>query len=158
MYLTGILERCSDIENRMARVYRALAERVGASDAARVWRELALEDETHADILRRELRSLEEGDDSDSFMPEYADRLERADRILRDLEERARTLTTIDEATAVVLAREQATLEDLYDDLVVKAPTDFKLLSERIEAALANAPAGSIPGLPNSRGSRSTGH
>jgi rubrerythrin len=158
MYLTGILERCSDIENRMARVYRALAERVGAPDAARVWRELALEDETHADILRRELRSLEEGDDSGGFMPEYAERLERADRTLRDLEERARTLTTIDEATAVALALEQATLEDLYDDLVVKAPTDFKLLSERIEATLANAPAGSIPGLPRARRGLPAGH
>jgi rubrerythrin len=158
MYLTGILARCSDIEQRLARLYRQLAERVPDGDSVRVWRELALEDETHADILRREQRELEDDDDSGLFLPEYVERLERADHALRDLEERARTLTTVDEATALALALEQTTLEDLYDDLVVKASPDFKLRSERLEAALTNSPAVDVPGLPRPRATRRAGH
>lgn len=158
MYLTGILARCSDIEQRLARLYRQLAAHVTGGDSARVWRELALEDETHADILRRELRELEDDDDSGSFFPEYVERLERADRALCELEERAWTMTTVDDATAFALAREQATVEDLYDDLVVKASPDFKLQTERLEAALTSSPAVNVPGLPRPRATRRVGH
>jgi rubrerythrin len=158
MYLTGILARCSDIEARLARVYRRLANHAGAADGARLWSELALENETHADILRRELRAFEEDDDNGTFLPEYAERLEHADRALRDLEERSRTLTTLDEATTVALACEQATLEDLYDDLVIKGSPAFKLLSGHLEATLANAPAVNVPGLPRHGPTRRAGH
>lgn len=152
MYLTEILTRCSDIEIRMAKIYRSLAARFGGSgDSARLWHELALEDETHADILRRELRNLEEEEDSGNFLPEYADRIKLADRALSDLESRARTLQTLDDAMALALALEQTTLEDLYDDLVVQGPPAFKLVCERIEAALAAEPAANVPGLPRRR-------
>lgn len=152
MYLTGILARCSDFEARMGRLYRSLANRVeGTAPVARLWRELALEDETHADILRRELRALEEDDDTGGFLPEYVERLDRADSALRDLEARARSLATLDEATALALALEQTTLEDLYDDLVIKASPQFKLISERLEATLSKRPAASVRGLPAGR-------
>jgi hypothetical protein len=149
MYLVDILARCSDIESRMAKVYRKLSEHFrDGGEIANLWRELALEEETHADVLRRELRDFEEEGDSGAFMPEYADRLQRADRALGDLERQAGTLKSLDEATALSVALEQAALEDLYDDLVVQGPPAFKLLCERIEHALSERPAINLPGLP----------
>ena len=150
MYLTGILARCSAIEARMALLYRGLAAREGTGvGSPRLWRELALEDETHADVLRRELSALEADDTLGAFMPELAERLERADRTLCELEQRAAPgSAAMDDAMAAVLAREQAALEDLYDDLVIQASPAFKLLCERFEAALTNAPAPRVRGLP----------
>jgi hypothetical protein len=157
MYLTEVLERCSDAEARMARLYRLLAKRFAQStERARIWNELALEDETHADILRRERANLEDEDDSGTYMPEYAERLDRADRALADLERIAENLSSLDDATAFALALEQSTLEDLYDDLVLQGPPAFRLICERIEAALSAAPAPEVPGLPRRRLRRQT--
>lgn len=152
MYLTEVLARCSDAEARMARLYRHLAKRfVQSTEKARLWNELALEDETHADVLRRELANLEDQDGGDVYMPEYAERLAGADHALDDLERRAENLQTLDDATAIALALEQSTLEDLYDDLVLQGPPAFRLICERIEAALSAAPASEVPGLPRRR-------
>lgn len=141
MYVAEILERCSDMAARTARVYRRLAERLHEQDTrVQLWRELALGEETHADILRRELRSFEERDYAGSFLPEYADRLRRLDTELRQLEMRAATAESLDEALAVAVALEQADLEELYDDLVLQGEPAFKLISERLEAALAARP------------------
>jgi hypothetical protein len=157
MYLTEVLERCSNAEARMARLYRLLAKRfTHSTEKARLWNELALEDETHADILRRERANLEDQEDGDTYMPEYAERLECADRALAELEEHAERLSSLDDATAVALALEQSTLEDLYDDLVLQGPPTFRLICERIEAALAAAPAAEVPGLPRRRLRRRT--
>ena len=149
MYLVEILARCSDIESRMAKVYRKLSERFSdGGEITQLWRELALEEETHADVLRRELRDFDDDGDSGAFMPEFTDRLEQADRALGDLERQAGSLTSLDDATALSVALEQAALEDLYDDLVVQGPPGFKLLCERIERALSERPAINLPGLP----------
>src|SRR5690348_6974287 len=73
MYVAEILERCRDLASRTAQVYRRLAQRFhGDPERVSLWRELALEEETHADILRRELESFQEQDQSGSFLPEYA--------------------------------------------------------------------------------------
>ncbi len=155
MYLTEILSRSSDIEARMAKLYRQLAQRFHDSgDSSRLWHELALEEETHADVLRRELRSFEEQDESGHFLPEYAERLDQASRRLSELEQQARRITTLDDAISLALALEQATLEDLYDDLVLKGPPAFRLLCERVEAALSAQPAARVPGLPSRRPGR----
>jgi rubrerythrin len=149
MYLVEILTRCSKIEERAARVYRGLAERFCSSaEAARLWRELALEEETHADILRRETRAFEEQDDTGAFLPEYASRIEHVDRMLVDLERKVPDLQSLDAAVTLALAVEQAELEDLYDDLVTQGHPAFKLICERLESALSRAPASRIPGLP----------
>ena len=61
MYVAEILEKCSELAARTARVYRRLAERFhGDEERVELWRELALEEETHADVLRRELQSFQE--------------------------------------------------------------------------------------------------
>ena len=151
MYLTDILERCSELEARMARLYRGLAKRFDAAGEARLWNELALECEAHADVLGRERTDLDREEESGAFLPEYTERLETAQQALTDLEERAGGLSTLDDATALVLALEQTALEDLYDDLVVQAPAEFKLISESIDAALAAEPAQVVPGLPRRR-------
>jgi hypothetical protein len=141
VYVSEILEQCSGMAARTARVYRRLAERLhGEDDQVHLWRELALAEETHADILRRELKSFQEQDLSGSFLPEYEERLRQLDTELCQLEERAEAAHTLDEALAVAVALEQADLEDLYDDLVLQGEAAFKLMSERVEAALGAKP------------------
>jgi hypothetical protein len=141
VYVAEILEKCSELAARTASVYRRLSERFyGDEERVSLWRELALEEETHADVLRRELRSFQEQDRSGLFLPEYVERLARLDSELHQLEERADTARSVDEALAVAVALEQADLEDLYDDLVLQGEPAFKLISERIEAALAAKP------------------
>lgn len=141
MYVTEILERCSHLAARTARVYRRLGERFhGDQDRVKLWRELALEEETHADVLRRELVSFQEMDQTGSFLPDYAARLDHLDQELQQLEGRAGTASTLDDALAVAVALEQTDLEDLYDDLVLQGEPAFKLISERVEAALAAKP------------------
>ena len=141
MYVTEILARCSEFAARTARVYRHLSER-HAGDPGRVslWHELALEEEIHADVLRRELQSFQEQDHSGTFLPDFADRLHHVDHELRQLERRAESARTLDDALAVAVALEQTDLEDLYDDLVLQGEPAFRLISERIEAALAVRP------------------
>jgi rubrerythrin len=142
VYVVEILEQCSDLAARSARVYRALAQRFhGDADRVQLWRELALEEETHADILRRELSSFQEQEQTGSFLPEFAERLQQLDHELRELEGRAGTAYTLDDALAVAVALEQRDLEDLYDDLVLQGEPAFRLISERIEATLAVTPA-----------------
>jgi hypothetical protein len=141
MYVTEILERCSLLAARTARVYRGLAERFhGDPDRVSLWRELALEEETHADVLRREFASFQEQDEAGAFLPDYVERLRQLDLKLRQLEHSAAEARTLDEALAVAVALEQTDLEDLYDDLVLQGAPAFKLISERIEAALAAKP------------------
>jgi hypothetical protein len=148
MYVAEILERCGELAARTARVYRGLAERFqGDHERVSLWRELALEEEIHADVLRRELQSFQEQDQSGSYLPEYADRLAQLDTELRELEIRAQAAETLDTALAVAVALEQTDLEDLYDDLVLQGEQSFKLISERVEAALA-----AKPGLPPAAG------
>jgi hypothetical protein len=149
MYLTEVLEHCSEFEARLGKLYRILAKRFANAPERRAWDELALECETYADVLRREQADLDERDESGPFLPEYTERLDRAKKMLTDLEQRGQTLTSVDGATAMAIALEQSTLEDLYDDLVTQAaPTEFKLISERIESALASHPASTVPGVP----------
>ena len=141
MYTTEILERCADVAARTARVYRALAERFqGDPERVQLWRELAFAEETHADVLRREYASFQDQEQSGAYLPEYVDRLQRMDAQLQVLETQAHAARTLDDALAVAVALEQADLEDLYDDLVLQGEPAFKLISERIEAALAGRP------------------
>ena len=141
MYVVEILERCSDLAARTAHVYRGLAERFhGDRERVHLWRELALEEETHADILRRELESFVQQEQSGAFLPEFAVRVQQLDAELRQLEGSAATAQSLDDALAVAVALEQTDLEDLYDDLVLQGEPAFKLISERLEAALAAKP------------------
>ena len=141
VYVIEIIERCSDLAARTARLYRALAERFhGDADRVRLWRELALEEEIHADVLRRELQSFQEQEQTGSFLPDYAERIDVLDQEWQQLEGRAQAAQTLDEALAVAVALEQTDLEDLYDDLVLQGEPAFRLISERIEAALSAKP------------------
>jgi len=141
VYVAEILEKCSQFAARTASVYRHLAETFrGDDERVNLWRELALEEETHADVLHRELQSFQEQDKSGAFLPEYAERLARLDGELRQLESRAESARSVDQALAVAVALEQTDMEDLYDDLILQGETTFKLISERIEAALGAKP------------------
>jgi hypothetical protein len=141
MYVVEILERCAEQAARTARVYRGLAARFqGDHERVHLWRELALEEEMHTDILRRELKVFREQEQSGSFLPDFADRLHRLDAEVRQLEAQASTARTLDDALSIAVALEQADLEDLYDDLVLQGEPAFRLISERLEAALAAKP------------------
>ena len=156
MYVSEVLERCSELAARAAQVYRRLADRLrGQAERVQLWRELALREETHADILRRELKSFQEQDFAGHFLPNYAERLCQIDSDLRQLEKRAEAAYTLDEALALAVALEQAGLEDLYDDLVLQGEPTFKLISERLEAALAAKPE-SVPAAGLARRHRQT--
>jgi hypothetical protein len=156
MYVSEVLERCSEMAARTAQVYRRLADRLcGQAERVQLWRELALREETHADILRRELKSFQEQDSTGPFLPDYAERLCQIDIDLRQLEKRAEAAYTLDEALALAVALEQAGLEDLYDDLVLQGEPTFKLISERLEAALAAKPE-SVPAAGLARRHRQT--
>jgi len=141
VYVIEIIERCGDLATRTARVYRGLAGQFeGDPERVRLWRELALEEEAHADILRREFESFQEQEQSGAFLPEFGVRLQRLDSELRQLEQRATSAHALDDALAIAVALEQTDLEDLYDDLVLLGEPAFKLISERIEAALDAKP------------------
>jgi glycine/D-amino acid oxidase-like deaminating enzyme len=141
MYVVEILERCAAHAARTAQVYRGLAARFhGDRERVQLWRELALEEEIHTDILRRELKVFQEQEQSGAFLPDFADRLQRLDAEVCQLEGRASAAQTLDEALSVAVALEQADLEDLYDDLVLQGEPAFRLISERLEAALAVRP------------------
>jgi rubrerythrin len=141
MYVVEILERCAKQAARTARVYRDLAARFqGDHERVLLWRELALEEEIHADILRRELKAFQDEEQSGAFLPEFADRVCRLDAEVGELEARASTAQTMDDALSIAVALEQADLEDLYDDLVLQGEPAFRLISERLEAALAARP------------------
>jgi len=148
MYLVEILERCSAAESRVASIYRSLANRFqDRKKEARLWRELALEEETHADILTRELRSFEEREDSGAFLPGYRPRLEHVESLLADLADKAQSMDSLDDGLALAVALEQAELEDLYDDLVTQGQPAFKLISERLEAMFSRTPMNTAPEL-----------
>jgi hypothetical protein len=156
MYVSELLERCSELAARTAQVYRRLADRLrGQAESVQLWRELAFREETHADILRRQLKSFQERDFAGPFLPNYAERLCQIDSDLRQLEKRAEAAYTLDEALALAVALEQAGLEDLYDDLVLQGEPTFKLISERLEAALAAKPE-SVPAAGLARRHRQT--
>ncbi len=141
VYVAEILEKCSTFAARTARVYRGLADRFhGDPDRVSLWRELAFEEETHANVLRRELESFQDQDDSGAFLPDYATRLDRLDTELQQLERRADHARSLDDALSVAIALEQADIEDLYDDLVLQGEPAFRLISERLEAALGSRP------------------
>jgi len=150
MYVTDVLGKCADLAARAAAVYRGLALRFGDDhDGVQLWRELALEEETHADVLRRELRSFEAAGEAGTFLPELVARLARTDRKLGELERRAAGANHLDDALAVAVALEQRDLEELYDDLVLQGEPAFRILAERVEAALSAHPTlSSNAGLP----------
>lgn len=140
MYITELLDACSGLESRVARVYRGFASRFADNRAAaRLWRELALEEETHADILARERRNFEDRDDAGPFLPEFGARVEDIRQRLAGIEERAAS-SSVDDAFALASELESCGLEELYDDLVVQSDPAFKLLSERLEAVLSRLP------------------
>ncbi len=140
MYVTELLQACSELEENVGRIYRAFATRFdGNKPAARLWREMALEEETHADVLARECRAFEERDDSGPFLAEYDRRIDELQKRMRAVEQRAASCS-LDDAFAVASELERCGLEELFEDLVVQGDEAFKLLSERLQAALSSLP------------------
>jgi len=150
VYVVDILKKSAELAARAAAVYRGLATRFQDDpDRVQLWRELALEEETHAEVLRREQRNFETAGESGNFLPDFVARLEKSERDLIRLEEAAVGANQLDKVLAVAVAVEQRDLEELYDDLVLQGEPAFRILAERVEAALsveAGPPANA--GLP----------
>lgn len=138
MYVVEVLERCAELASRIARLYRQLAERFpGDPEREKIWRELALIEETHAEVLRQERESFQEREESGDFLPEMGQRLDEAREALANIERRVAAARSIDEAAEAAIALEEVQLEELYDDLVMQGDTSFRLVVERLEASLA---------------------
>ncbi|MCX8072541.1 MAG: hypothetical protein N3C12_08830 [Candidatus Binatia bacterium] len=141
MYLAEILERCSALAERSAALYWRLAEQFSHDpDRRELCHELAFLEETHAKVLREELLSLQERDESGDFLPEFGERIEQLEQRLTELEQRVGNSQSFDEATSTLVALQQTHIEELYDDLVVQGDPSFRLFVERLEAALAEYP------------------
>ncbi len=141
MYVVEVLEQCAALATRVARLYRQLAERFPHDPArAQLWRELAFLEETHAEVLRRELRNFEEREETGDFVPEMAERLRQAEATLSAIEAQLAASQGPDAAIEASVALEQMHLEELYDDLVIQGEPAFRLLMERLEGALARRP------------------
>lgn len=141
MYVVDILKKSTDLAARAAAVYRGLAVRfTGDSERVQLWRELALEEETHAEVLRREQRNFEAAGEAGNFLPDFAPRLAKSERDLVQLERVATGVQQLDKVLAVAVAVEQRNLEELYDDLVLQGEPAFRILAERVEAALSAEP------------------
>jgi rubrerythrin len=141
MYVVEVLERCAELAARVARLYRQLAERFPQDPTReRLWRELALLEETHAEVLRQELRAFRERDETGDFLPEMASRLEQAAATVAAIEEKLRAAESVDSATEAAVALEQMRLEELYDDLFIQGEPAFRVMAERMEGALAEHP------------------
>lgn len=143
MYVTEILERCGALAERSAKLYRLLAERFSQdSERRELCHELALVEETHAKVLAEELASFREQDQLGEFLPELGQRLTEIERHVAEVEKRILAAQTLEETTACLLALQQTSLEELYDDLVVQGDPSFRIFIERLEATFANSPKG----------------
>ncbi len=145
MYVAEILERCAVLAERTAALYRRLAEQFSYDSGRReLCHELALIEETHAKVLREELASFQQREESGDFLPEFGQRILSIEEHLAELERRISATQTFNEATDALLALQQTSLEDLYDDLVVQGDPSFRIFVERLEAAFANSPKGAV--------------
>src|SRR5262245_58616890 len=109
MFMTDVLGRCSQLEQRVADIYSQFAGSLNEDKAlASCWLGMAEEEKHHAKSLAAEKAALEVDSDTGYFMPEFPAKLAEMDAMLKLIEEQARLRVTKEEAFELALQLEQS--------------------------------------------------
>src|SRR4029450_8894085 len=91
MFMTEVLGRCSQLEQRVADIYSQFAGSLNDDKALEsFWLGMAEEEKHHAKILAAEKAALEVDSDTGYFMPEFPAKLTAMDALLKEVEEKAK--------------------------------------------------------------------
>ncbi len=138
MFLTEILGRCSELEQRAANIYSQFATTFNDDkELAGFWLGMAEEEKHHSKILRAERAALEVDSDTGYFMPEFPAKLQELDRFLKSIEEKARAGVEKDEAFTLALEIEQSEMNTIYRDLVLMGRAAVKLMARHMDESLS---------------------
>jgi hypothetical protein len=138
MFMTEVLRRCSDLEQRVADIYDQFASSLNDDkELASFWLGMAEEEKHHGKILAAEKAALEVDSDTGYFMPEFPAKLVEMDALLKRIEEKARLGVTKDEAFALALELEQSELNTIYRDLVLMGRAAVKLMARHMDQSLS---------------------
>lgn len=138
MFMTEVLKRCSDLEQRVANIYSQFAASLNDDRAVEsFWLGMAEEEKHHSKILAAEKAALEVDSDTGYFMPEFPAKLAEMDTLLKRIEEKARQGVTKEEAFALALEIEQSELNTIYRDLVLMGRAAAKLMARHMDQSLA---------------------
>src|SRR5215470_17738312 len=138
MFMTEILRRCSDLEQRVADIYSQFAGSLNDErELESFWLGMAEEEKHHGKILAAERAALEVDSDTGYFMPEFPAKLMEMDTLLKRVEERARGGVTKDEAFTLALELEQSELNTIYRDLVLMGRVAVKLMARHMDQSLS---------------------
>lgn len=140
MFMTEILHRCSQMEQRVADIYGQLATSLKEDrELASFWRGMETEEKHHAKVLAAEQAALAVDSDPGLFIPEFPEKLVEMARFITDKEQRAQRGVTKDEAFSLALEIEQSELNTVYRDLVIMGRAAVKLMERNIDESLSIA-------------------
>jgi hypothetical protein len=138
MFMTEVLRRCSDLEQRVSDIYRHFAGSLNDDrELESYWLGMAEEEKHHGKILAAEKAALEVDSDTGYFMPEFPAKLAEMDALLKRVEEQARIGVTKDEAFTLALELEQSELNTIYRDLVLMGRAAVKLMARQVDQSLS---------------------
>jgi hypothetical protein len=138
MFMTEVLRRCSELEQRVADIYRQFAGSLNDhKELESFWLGMAEEEKHHGKILAAEKAALEVDSDTGYFMPEFPAKLTEMDALLKRVEEKARIGVSEDEAFALALELEQSELNTIYRDLVLMGRAAVKLMARHVDQSLS---------------------
>lgn len=138
MFMTEILQRCSQMEQRVADIYGQLATSLKEDrELASFWRGMEAEEQHHAKVLAAERAALAVDSDPGLFIPEFPEKLAEMDRFLQDKEQQVQHGLTKDEAFSLALEIEQSELNTVYRDLIIMGRAAVKLMERNIDQSLS---------------------
>lgn len=138
MFMTEVLRRCSELEQRVADIYSQFAGSLNDDkELESFWLGMAEEEKHHGKILAAEKAALEVDSDTGYFMPEFPAKLVEMDTLLKRVEEKARLGITKDEAFALAMELEQSELDTIYRDLVLMGRAAVKLMARHLDQSLS---------------------
>lgn len=138
MFMTEVLKRCSQLEQRVAAIYTQFAHNESEErELKSYWLGMAAEEKHHAKILEAEKAALEVDSDPGYFMPEFEAKLTEMDQELRQAEDQAQQGATQDAAFAIALGLEQSELNTIYRDLVLMGRAAVKLMARHMDRSLS---------------------
>ncbi len=138
MFMTEVLKRCSQLEQRVADVYTQFSKNETQDrELKSYWLGMAAEEKHHAKILEAEKLAFEVDSDTGYFMPEFEAKLTEMDQELRQAEERAEQGAKQDEAFAIAMKLEQSELNTIYRDLVIMGRAAVKLMARHMDQSLS---------------------
>lgn len=138
MFMTDVLRRCSELEQRVADIYNQFAGSLNDDkELESFWLGMAEEEKHHGKILAAEKAALEVDSDTGYFMPEFPAKLAEMEALLKRVEEKARIGVTKDEAFTLALEMEKSELNTIYRDLVLMGRAAVKLMARHMDQSLS---------------------